>query len=34
VATTELNTRWRSDGFEVACDDGDRIRIAFGHELL
>jgi len=29
VATAEPNTRWCSDGFEVACDDGARVRIAF-----
>jgi putative transposase len=29
VATAEPNTRWCSDGFEVGCDDGARVRIAF-----
>jgi len=29
VATDAPNTRWCSDGFELACDDGARVRIAF-----
>jgi len=29
VATAEPNIRWCSDGFEVAGDDGARVRIAF-----
>ena len=23
------NTRWCSDGFEIACENGERVRVAF-----
>jgi putative transposase len=29
VAVDRSNTRWCSDGFEIGCDNGDRVRIAF-----
>ena len=29
IAVAEPNLRWCSDGFEVACDNGERVRIAF-----
>lgn len=29
VAVTVSNRRWCSDGFEVACDNGERVRVAF-----
>jgi len=29
IAVSEPNLRWCSDGFEVACDNGERVRIAF-----
>jgi putative transposase len=32
VAEDTSNTRWRSDGFEFRCDDGDRLRKTFALE--
>ncbi len=29
IAVAESNLRWCSDGFEIACDDGDKVRVAF-----
>jgi len=29
VAVTESNRRWCSDGFELPCDNGERVRVAF-----
>ena len=29
VAVNQSDTRWCSDGFEIACDNGERVRIAF-----
>jgi putative transposase len=29
ISVAEPNLRWCSDGFEVACDNGERVRIAF-----
>jgi putative transposase len=29
VAVDQSNTRWCSDGFEIGCDNGERVRIAF-----
>jgi transposase InsO family protein/transposase-like protein len=29
VAVEARNTRWCSDGFEIACDNGERVRVAF-----
>ena len=29
VAVDERNRRWCSDGFEIGCDNGDRVRVAF-----
>jgi putative transposase len=29
VAVAERNTRWCSDGFEIACDHGERVPVAF-----
>jgi len=29
VALPKRNTRWCSDGFEIACDNGERVRVAF-----
>ncbi|SNT39131.1 HTH-like domain-containing protein [Noviherbaspirillum humi] len=29
IAVAASNTRWCSDGFEVACDNGERVRVAF-----
>jgi putative transposase len=30
VAVKESDTRWCSDGLELFCDNGERIRVAFG----
>ncbi|SNT41042.1 putative transposase, partial [Noviherbaspirillum humi] len=29
IAVAASNTRWCSDGFEVTCDNGERVRVAF-----
>lgn len=29
VAVTQSNTRWCSDGFEIRCDNGEKVRVAF-----
>lgn len=29
IAVPESNTRWCSDGFEIACSNGERVRVAF-----
>ena len=29
VAVDTSNTRWCSDGLEIACDNGEKVRIAF-----
>ncbi len=29
IAVPERNTRWCSDGFEIACDNGERVRVVF-----
>lgn len=29
IAVDRSNTRWCSDGFEIGCDNGERVRIAF-----
>lgn len=29
VAVTKSNTRWCSDGFEIRCDNGEKVRVAF-----
>ena len=29
VAVDTRNTRWRSDGLEIGCDNGERVRAAF-----
>ncbi|PPV39482.1 IS3 family transposase [Ectopseudomonas oleovorans] len=29
VAVATSNTRWRSDGFEFRCEDGDKLRVTF-----
>jgi len=29
VAVKESNTRWCSDGLELSCDNGERVRVAF-----
>lgn len=29
IAVAQSNLRWCSDGFEIACDDGDKVRVAF-----
>ena len=29
IAVSERNRRWCSDGFEIGCDNGDRVRVAF-----
>ncbi len=29
VAVDQSDTRWCSDGFEISCDNGERVRIAF-----
>ena len=29
VAVDHSDTRWCSDGFEIGCDNGERVRIAF-----
>ena len=29
VTVPERNTRWCSDGFEIACGNGERVRVAF-----
>jgi putative transposase len=34
IAVSERNRRWCSDGFEIGCDNGDRVCVAFALELL
>ena len=41
IAVDDRNRRWRSDGFEIGCDNGERVRVAFAldccdrsHELF
>ena len=29
VAVDQSNTRWCSDGLEIACNNGDKVRVAF-----
>jgi len=29
IAVATSNLRWRSDGFELACDNGEKVRVAF-----
>ncbi len=29
VATMQRNQRWRTDGFEIACNNGERVRVIF-----
>jgi putative transposase len=29
IAVDECNRRWCSDGFEIGCDNGERVRVAF-----
>ncbi len=29
VAVDQRNTRWSSDGLEIACDNGEKVRVAF-----
>ena len=29
VAVDQRNTRWCSDGLEIACDNGEKVRVAF-----
>ncbi|MEW2850409.1 DDE-type integrase/transposase/recombinase, partial [Stenotrophomonas maltophilia] len=29
VAVDTRNTRWCSDGFEIGCDNGEKVRVAF-----
>lgn len=29
IAVSQSNTRWCSDGFEIACHNGERVRVAF-----
>jgi putative transposase len=29
IAVTQSNLRWCSDGFELACDNGEKVRVAF-----
>ena len=29
IAVNERNRRWHSDGFEIGCDNGEKVRIAF-----
>src|SRR5215813_12467261 len=29
IAVDERNRRWCSDGFEIGCDNGERMRVAF-----
>jgi len=29
VAVDQGNTRWCSDGFEIGCDNGEKVRVAF-----
>jgi transposase InsO family protein len=29
IAVSERNRRWCSDGFEIGCDNGERVRVAF-----
>jgi transposase InsO family protein len=29
IAVVEPNRRWCSDGFEIGCDNGDKVRVAF-----
>jgi hypothetical protein len=42
IAVDERNRRWCSDGFEIGCDNGEKVRVAFAldccdrrtHDLL
>ena len=34
IAVDERNRRWCSDGFEIGCDNGERVRVAFCARLL
>jgi putative transposase len=29
VAVDQINTRWCSNGFEIGCDNGEKVRVAF-----
>jgi putative transposase len=29
IAVNERNRRWCSDGFEIGCDNGEKVRVAF-----
>ncbi len=29
IAVDERNRRWCSDGFEIGCDNGEKVRVAF-----
>ena len=33
IAVDERNRRWCSDGFEIGCDNGEKVRIAFAPKL-
>jgi hypothetical protein len=34
IAVDARNTRWCSDGLEIGCDNGERVRVAFALDLL
>jgi putative transposase len=34
IAVDERNRRWCSDGFEIGCDNGQRVRVAFALDQL
>ena len=34
IAVDERNRRWCSDGFEIGCDNGERVRVAFAREAM
>lgn len=34
IAVDERNRRWCSDGFEIGCDNGERVRVAFALDCV
>jgi len=34
IAVKESDTRWCSDGLELSCDNGERVRVAFALDDL
>jgi hypothetical protein len=34
LSTAMRNRRWCSDGFEIGCDNGERVRVAFAVAIM